>query len=223
MRKIIKGNEPTSLTRQRNFDKTDYSGYEEKDELRVALVKEQRGICCYCMGRVYPVHDKMKIEHFLSYSGHPDLRLVYSNLFAACLGNMTATAEEHCDTHKKSKEFHFHLCTSGNIHADIKYKSNGVIFSSEETLNEEIGGKYDEANSKFIPGVLNLNMSELIKARKSTLDGFIEGYMRRFKGKLKRETLVRYRDKWSGASHTDALHPYCMIVVYYLQKKIEKL
>lgn len=223
MRKIIKGTEPASLTKHRRIDKTDYEGYREKDQLRKALVKEQRGICCYCMGRITPKINKMKIEHFLSHSGHPDERLVYSNLFGACLGNMNADAEKHCDTLKKSKEFHFHMCSSGNIHTDIEYRNDGVIFSNIELLNKEIGGEYDELKGKFTPGVLNLNISGLINARKNTLQGFIDTYLKIGKGKLNKEMLVRQRDKWSGVSNDDELQPYCMIVVYYIEKKLAKL
>lgn len=224
MRKIVKGQEPKSLTRQRNFNEEDYNGYGEKDELRKSLVNEQRGICCYCMGSIYPVHDKMKIEHFLSYSGHPKLRLVYTNLFGACLGNMKANVDEHCDTLKKSKLFNFHMCTSPSIHNEIKYKPNGEIYSDNQQLYDEIGKPYykDESGKLNKPhGILNLNMPELIRARKSTLDGFIKANLSGKLGPLNQTKLKRFRDKWAGESHNDPLEPYCMIVVYYLDKKIK--
>lgn len=223
MKHIVKNHEPKSLARHRQFDKTDYKGYAQKQELRESLVSEQRGICCYCMGRIYPTESTMKIEHFLSHSGYPDLRLVYSNLFGACLGNMKAEAIEHCDTFKGSKEFHFHMCSSGSIHADIKYKTTGVIYSDNELLNKELSGEFDEKKNKYLPGVLNLNLKELIKARKSTLDGFKDAYFKSLKGKLNKQSLKRHRDKWVGDSHADQLQPYCMIVVYYLDKKIATL
>ncbi|WP_407535112.1 retron system putative HNH endonuclease [Elizabethkingia miricola] len=223
MKKIVKTQEPKSLTQHRKFDKTDYRGYSQKQELRESLVGEQRGICCYCMGRIYPNESTMKIEHFLSHSGHPNLRLVYSNLFGACLGNMKAKAEEHCDTFKKSKEFHFHMCSSGSIHNEIKYKTNGEIYSDNEELYNEIG-KPNYFNDEGIlvkePGILNLNLPELIKARKSTLDGFIKANLSGKLGPLNKIRLKRFRDKWAGDSHADQLQPYCMIVVYYLDKKI---
>lgn len=52
MRNIRKGSEPASLTRHRCNTNSDYDNYPEKDELRESLVKEQRGICCYCMQRI---------------------------------------------------------------------------------------------------------------------------------------------------------------------------
>lgn len=211
MKKIVKGNEPRSLTQHRNSEHSNYNNYAEKDDLRNSLVRDQRGICCYCMGRIEATEAKMKIEHFLSQSLHPDKELEYNNLFGACLGNMKANADEHCDTFKKNKEFHFHMCSSGIIHSDIEYKNDGEIFSNNGILNSELND------------VLNLNYSELKKARKSTLNGFIDFYLKGIRGKLNKEKLVRYRDKWAGDSHVDQLQPYCMIVVYYLEKKIANL
>lgn len=211
MKKIFKKREPNSLAQHRKADNTDYNGYRHKQELREALVDEQRGICCYCMGRIHPTNSNMKIEHFLSYSKHPKLRLVYSNLFGSCLGNMKADADEHCDTFKKSKEFHFHMCNSGSIHSAIRYQNDGTVYSNNERLDQELNN------------VLNLNFPELKKVRKSTLTGFIDFYIKGLNGKLNKEKLGRYRSKWAGDSHKDHLQPYCMIVVYYIDKKMAAL
>jgi len=208
MKKIVKGKEPISLTKHRKSKHSDYNNYADKKGLRESLVKEQRGICCYCMGRIEATEAKMKIEHFLCQSLHPDKELEYNNLFGACLGNMKADAEMHCDTFKGNKEFHFQMCTSGSIHGEIEYKSDGQIFSYNQNLNSELNE------------VLNLNFHELKKIRKSTLTGFVDFYLNGLKGKLNKEKLMRYRDKWAGNSHADQLQPYCMIVVYYLDKKL---
>ena len=47
MRAITKGPEPVSLTVHRQTPHGDYGNYEAKDDLRYALVTEQRGLCCY--------------------------------------------------------------------------------------------------------------------------------------------------------------------------------
>ena len=47
MRNIQKHPEPKSLTQHRCNINTDYDNYAEKDELRLSLVSEQQGICCY--------------------------------------------------------------------------------------------------------------------------------------------------------------------------------
>ena len=63
MRTIAKGREPQSLTAHRKTAHSDYGNYGHKDELRTALVAEQRGLCCYCMDRIR--NDRVtKIEHW---------------------------------------------------------------------------------------------------------------------------------------------------------------
>lgn len=63
----------------------------------------------------------------------------------------------------------------------------------------------------------SLALPELKKARKKTLDGF-KDYLAKTRGKLSKNKVLRHRDKWIGSSHADGLEPYCMIVVYYLEK-----
>jgi len=211
MRKIVKIQEPLSLTEHRSKSHSTYENYPDKDRLRISLVTEQRGICCYCMGEIQADESKMKIEHLHSQSGYPLEQLDYSNLFGACLGNMKTGTNTHCDTFKGNKDFNFHMCTSGNIHAAIKYKTNGEIYSDNINLNNELNS------------VLNLNLPELIKARKSTVEGFVKANISGKLGKLNKKQLIRFRDKWAGNLSSDSLQPFCMVVVSFLETKISKL
>lgn len=86
MRAIRKGVEPASLTAHRQTPHGSYDNYPDKAELRRALVGEQRGLCCYCMGRVRDDATGMKIEHWRCQRRHRDRELDYRNLLAACTG-----------------------------------------------------------------------------------------------------------------------------------------
>ena len=86
MRTITKGEEPRSLVEHRANDHSGYANYADKDGLRAALVRDQRGLCCYCMTRVAATGAGMKIEHWRCQSRNDHLELTYSNLLAACLG-----------------------------------------------------------------------------------------------------------------------------------------
>ena len=61
MRTIVKSAEPASLTEHRNSPHADYENYSGKSELRQALCTEQRGLCCYCLSRIRPGGNAMKI------------------------------------------------------------------------------------------------------------------------------------------------------------------
>ena len=98
---IQKGKEPPSLREYRSDPFATYEGYPAKDDLRQALAREQGHICCYCMGRISPNADEMKIEHWAPQSSNASLQLAYSNLLGACRGGEGRTrSKQHCDTHK---------------------------------------------------------------------------------------------------------------------------
>src|SRR5262245_3620021 len=102
MRAITKGPEPPSLTTHRLTPHSDFDNYENKHTLRHALVTEQRGLCCYCMGRLRNGPTTMKIEHWRSQAHYPDEQLNYQNLLGACLGGGEGKPShfQHCDTRK---------------------------------------------------------------------------------------------------------------------------
>lgn len=80
MRNIQKGAEPPSLTQHRQTPHADYRNYNDKALLRQHLVNEQSGICCYCMSRIRPTAERMKIEHWQCQEDHPHRQLDYANL-----------------------------------------------------------------------------------------------------------------------------------------------
>ena len=92
MRAITKDPEPMSLTVHRQTPHCDYDNYAAKDDLRNALVSEQRGLCCYCMGRIHNEPTTMKIEHWWCRAHHSGEQLNYRNLLGACRGGGRAAA-----------------------------------------------------------------------------------------------------------------------------------
>ena len=105
MRVITKSPEPLSLTRHRAAAHSDFGNYTAKDDLRQALVTEQRGLCCYCMGRIRPEPASMKIEHWRCQAHYLDEQLNYRNLLGVCLGgDGQPTRRQHCDTRKGDRD-----------------------------------------------------------------------------------------------------------------------
>jgi uncharacterized protein (TIGR02646 family) len=211
MKQIKKNKELKSLVEHEKQKHADYDNYSEKDELRKALHKEQRGICCYCMGSILPAVTHMKIEHFQSQEDFPELQLKYNNLLGACKGNEGQHLKyAHCDTYKKAKVLHFHPADKNNaIENYIWYSNDGAIGSENNELSKEL------------EEVLNLNTASLKLNRKAALDGFKDSLIK-YKSALKKPTLVRWFDKFVGASHNNDLDPYCMVVAYWLQKRINR-
>ena len=125
MRMIKKEAEPPSLTKHRNNSHNDIDNYDydEKEKLRQSLVNEQRGLCCYCMRRIHPNRNSMKIEHWQSKAHHPDKQLDYKNLLGACLGGQGQPVPlQHCDTRKGDRVLKWNPADSSHsIEARILY------------------------------------------------------------------------------------------------------
>ena len=127
MKNIIKGNEPQSLTEYRALNPSDFEGYPGKDQLRISLCSEQRGLCCYCMGRIRPMIGSMKIEHWQPQDRYEKQRLVYANLLGACMGGKGyRLKDQHCDTYKANRDLCRNPANPGdNVEAFILYGFDG--------------------------------------------------------------------------------------------------
>jgi len=146
------------------------------DELREALREEQGSICCYCMGSI--TTGKTKIEHYKPRDGNEELEIDYKNLYLACDGEKINCIEnqdeyenihndckckyrkeqnhkkivKHCDTCKDNRPLDY--IDFKNIERDVKYKSDGTIYSDNEHIDKELNY------------VLNLNLEILKKSRR---------------------------------------------------------
>jgi len=212
MRAINKGKEPVSLTQHRSAPYSNYGNYPDAADLRESLVSEQRGICCYCLTRIRPTANAMKVEHWHSQAKHPTEDLDYSNLLGACLGNMGQPKKnQHCDTYKSDKELSINPANPTHRVEDlIRFEPNGRISSSAPNIDIELNT------------VLNLNEAFLVSNRKAVLDGFINHIrMLKIKGTIPRTQWERWLRDWNGESNSGELRPFCNVIVYWIRKHLK--
>jgi uncharacterized protein (TIGR02646 family) len=208
----VKGDEPTSLTEHRaaTSPDPDYETYRDKDGLRAYLVREQRGLCCYCLSRIRSEHDAMKVEHWHSQAAHGAEQLDYSNLLGACRGNEGKPGkDQHCDTRKGDRDLSRNPANPLNHVEDlIRFSGDGEISSVDPVFEAELNE------------VLNLNLPFLKNNRKSTLTAFQNGLAKR--GPLRRAALEKWLRDWNGESEDGELRPYCQVVVFWLRKRLAR-
>ncbi len=215
MRAIQKGPEPQSLVQYRASGNPefvpDYDSYQHKDDLRQSLAAEQGAICCYCLQRIRPTQDGMKIEHWHCQRDHEDEQLDYCNLLGACLGGHGRPLEQqHCDTRKGYLPLSKNPANPADqTESFIRFLGDGTIESLDATLNGEL------------KDVLNLNLSWQKANRVAVLDGFIASIRKR-QGTFTRQVLLRWITDWNGDGGGDR-RPYCHVVVYWLRKKLAKV
>lgn len=203
MRTIQKGPEPATLTQHRQQPHADYDNYLDKDGLRVALVAEQRGVCCYCQSRIRATPEGMKIEHWRSQADHPARQLDFSNLLGACRGgDGRPEPDQHCDTRKGRSHLCFSVCDPAHpIERQIRFLGDGRIESGDAAINVALND------------VLNLNWSRLVSNRKAVLDAF----QRRLQDGRPVDP-ARELPKWDGAQAGE-LPEFAQVVVYWLRKR----
>lgn len=212
MKHIIKTKEPKSLLEHRLKTFSDYDNYDKKEELRTSLLTEQGYICCYCMQRISDY--QMKIEHWKSQDGHPELQLDYNNLLGACQGGQGFPSNlQHCDTKKGSTEITINpLDSNKNCEDLIRYRGNGEIYSLEIDINHDLNE------------ILNLNTQTLVNNRKDVLELAIKQLIKEQpKGNWTVAMLSQQITFWSDKQKNGKYKPYCQIVIYHLKKKLLNL
>ena len=214
MRTITKGPEPRSLTAHRLGLHCDYDNYGDKAALRKALVTEQRGLCCYCMGRIRDDPASMKIEHWRCQAHHSAEQLQYRNLLGACLGGEgQPPCRQHCDTRKGDRDLRWNPADPDHrVAARVCYKADGRIGSHEDAFDTELND------------VLNLNLALLRNARRAVRDGILDWWQReklRLRGPVPRTRFERERDRRIGG--TGELPPYCQVAVWWLDQRLARM
>ena len=213
MRAITKGREPMSLTAHRQTPHSDYDNYREKDEIRHVLVTEQRGLCCYCMGRIRPEGARMKIEHWQCQTHYEDEQLNYRNLLGACLGGHGQPARlQHCDTRKRDRDLEWSPADpEHHIETRIRYELDGSFRSDEADFDGQLND------------VLNLNLPVLKNNRKRLLDAVLEWWKyerARIRGPVPRDGFVRKRDEHIGGGE---LVPYRQVAMWWLEQRLARM
>jgi uncharacterized protein (TIGR02646 family) len=224
MRQIIKSKEPNVLLQYRKTAGATYNGFQSVGRmkaLRKSLVSEQGGICCYCMQRIRPTENAMKVEHWHSQSEHDAEQLDYRNMLAACMGNQgEPNDEQHCDTLKGNKSLLRNPANPDHRIEDfIKYLGDGSIESSNQEFSNQLG-KGLSSKGMLHKGVLNLNRPLFVSNRLSVLDAFRKSLPR---NKTLTKGELRAMEKYWGRGATGIeLQPYCGIVVYWVKKRLAR-
>jgi uncharacterized protein (TIGR02646 family) len=202
MKFIEKGTEPAEWKAYRSTPGVAFSAIAELQE---SLLKEQGNLCCYCMTRID--EGKMKVEHWKPRKAYPELILEYSNLMAACTGDFCS--EQHCDTLKGHTEIAINpVDKKNNVEAIIKYSwSTGAIEVAEPYRMD-------------VYETLNLNHPILRENRKKTLDALFK--VLSTNKKYTESEYNKQLKKFTDRDKQGMFHPYCMIIVRFLEKKLRQ-
>jgi uncharacterized protein (TIGR02646 family) len=213
MRTIRKGSEPAAWVEHRSRSGATYDDVDApKDELRRALVREQAGLCCYCLGRITTDFNGMKIEHWASQDRHAHRQLEYSNLLGACMGGQgSPRSQQHCDTAKGNEDLFVNPADPRHACAELfTYSTNGKIeaASGDARVTRDIE-------------TLALNQPRLMAGRRAMI-AEVTGEVLRTKRRLPATRLLGMAAKLEQPDTNGNLRPFCQAGVSWLLRQARK-
>jgi uncharacterized protein (TIGR02646 family) len=214
MRLIRKGAEPPLLLAYRKTQGARYGGLpaEAKVELRSALVRDQHGLCCFCMQRVearVAPELKVKIAHRVPQAVDPARDLEWNNLFAACHGNEGAPHErQHCDTRQGKEELRVSPREPAHV-ASLSYTVRGEIRTSRDDLRKDLAK------------TLNLNDPALCNARREARESLLRAMAQRAgKREFSSPELRRALERASTPDVSGNLPPFAGALEWWLRRRL---
>jgi uncharacterized protein (TIGR02646 family) len=218
MRLIRKGAEPPLLLAYRKTEGARYGGLpaDAKTELRTALVRDQHGLCCFCMQRVEATvapELKVKIAHWMPQhvDGSRDLEsrdLEWTNRLAACPGNEGAPfARQHCDTRQGNRELRISPREPTHIKS-LSYTTRGEIRTSRDDLRDDLDEK------------LNLNNEALCGLRKEAVRRMLDTLGLCRGDPFSEAALRRALERCSTPDASGNLPPFAGALEWWLRRRL---
>lgn len=209
-----------------------------KDEIRTALYQEQHGLCAYCMQRINPSSDGMKIEHYKALSREKESALDYQNYFGVCYGGEKDGDEKPrilcCDAARKDEKLTIKPWDKRQMEA-IAYERNGKIYvrgdsGLDSALVQDMQNDID--NVLVLNGIrdsqdklLADTSSKLIANRRSVYDSVSSSLNKWDKKNLL--TVDFLQDKIKKLErmleNNNIAEPYIGVSLYWLKRKLKKL
>jgi len=232
MKHIEKKQEPPLVKRykkeftEENRKYSDFGSYppdeteKADDQIRASLAEEQGYLCAYCMKELKDV-TSIRIEHWTpqNYAENPNLgkklATEYKNLLGVCTGYIhfdSEKSEAHCEKKRGNTPLFINPQDKNHI-AQIKYDTNGRIFSENENFENDLHQ------------TLNLNIDILKKNRIAKWEGVKIGIEKLSQKQGKIGILEKELKKWKNKSSKNGqeqFREYCQIVIYFLEKELKK-
>jgi uncharacterized protein (TIGR02646 family) len=196
-----------------------------KNEVKEILIREQRGLCAYCMRRIR-MDSHSRVEHWMPLSKDKDKSLDYNNMLGVCDGGEKLTGQKGhivcCDAHKGEAEISISPLNRAQMDK-IAYTQEGIIYTNprDESMEKDIN------ETLLLNGIRKKNDSvrdtstEVLKGRRDAYDR-----ARRMMVTLNNHgkcTSVSVKKKIDELYEKDERDEYVGVILYYLNKKYKSL
>lgn len=205
-------NEPRSLKEHRSTPGATYNDC-NKEDIRLALLKEQGYLCAYCMQRIDETLGKngmpvTRIEHYEAQKSNAgeDLQMNYLNMLGVCSGDRGLSEDLlHCDKSRRNASLTIDP-RQKDCEQHIHYSPNGRIYSNKVDVHNDLDK------------ILNLNTPYLKNGRKAAMNIANKNLKAWKEGDIKQAI-----KKWEQLNKQGKYQEFCQAAIYYLQKKLRQL
>jgi uncharacterized protein (TIGR02646 family) len=176
-----------------------WDAFRDKVVVLSSLVDAQRGLCCYCTGKI---DDRSAhVEHYLPQHGFEGRALDWDNLLAVCSGGRG----RHCDASKADSVLH-QLNPSDHPERHLEFRSDGTL-----------GGRSEQADSDI--ACLGLNDDAMIHRRQAVMDAVLE-HLRRRKNPTQTWTRIQLERTLADLLRSDA--PYVQWAIRMVERRLAR-
>ena len=194
------------------YDSVDFP----REDVYTALLKEQGGLCAYCMCRI--TAENIHIEHWVPQKGEfyadeytqeecDKLTIDFRNMLGVCPGGRgLPPSKTTCDTHRQNA--HIVVNPQRQLAIDsLKYGRDGTISSTDKQINDDISI------------TLNLNEITLCANRKSAWNACLDTLQKqRRTGTWTKAMIDKQIAHYEQADENGNRPPYAGIVLFWLKK-----
>lgn len=200
-----------------------------KQPIREMLVKEQHGLCAYCMRRI-ETDEKMNIEHFLPIKGYKDKVLDYGNMLGCCRGDdgneMDGSGTLCCDAAKKDRMITIDP-RNQKMMEKIRYNRDGRIYvdPKDETLQHDIdhilmlNGKLNKDGSLKCDTSTHIVMGRRTAYRK--YEKYMEALDKKYRGN-KSKIQSSLKKRISELESREIYPEYAGVLLYFMRRRLHE-
>lgn len=196
-----------------------------KNEVKSVLIREQKGLCAYCMRRIR-MNSHSRIEHWVPLSIDKEKAIDYNNMLGVCDGGEQVTGGQGhilcCDAHKGEREISINPLNKVQMDK-IAYKTDGTIYTEpndtemEKDINETLllngiskaDGSFRDTSTEIVKG--RKDVYERARRMMKTLND---------KGKCTSASVQRIMDDLRSSEEYEE---YVGVKLYYFDKKYQLL
>ncbi|HBZ64546.1 MAG TPA: TIGR02646 family protein [Lachnospiraceae bacterium] len=196
-----------------------------KNDVKEILLREQHGICAYCMRRIC-MDSHSRVEHLMPLSKNKDKAIDYMNMLGVCDGGEKAIDNQGrilcCDAHKKQTEIE--LSPLNKMQMDkIAYDKEGRIFTKprDEAMERDMNEVLLLNGIQKKDGTVRDTSTELLKGRRDAYDRarrMMETLNK--KGKCTSVVIKKLMEKLYDSVEREE---YVGVKLYYFRKKYNSL